>query len=116
MQAMFAAGMPITTKVEITRGFYVNYLKLLQSKKETLISVPAFGWSQDHNGNLGFAFAGKFFSPAGEFKATKPGDGVLDYRVAGDASIWSGLMNIISTSQIAPISRLWWLRRSPRHW
>ena len=74
-----------------------HYLKQLQSKKETLIDVPAFGWSQDHKQELGFAFAGKFFSPNGDFKATRPGEGALDYRVAGDDSIWSGLMNIILT-------------------
>ena len=74
-----------------------HYLKLLQSKKESLITVPAFGWSQDHNNELGFAYAGRFFSPAGDFKATKPSEGTVDYRVAGDESIWSGLMNIILT-------------------
>ena len=92
-----AEGMPVTIKPEISRAFVGHFLKTLQSKKETLIEVPAFGWSQDFKNDLGFAYAGKFFSPAGDFKATKPGDGVLDYRVAGDDAIWSGLMNIILT-------------------
>ena len=96
-RAFAAEGMPITIKVDLTRILMGHYLKLLQDKKETLITVPAFGWTQDHNNQLGFAYAGKFYSPSGEFKATKPGDGVLDYRVAGDDAIWQGLMNIILT-------------------
>ena len=98
-EAFHAAGLPLTTDIKVTRGLFVNYLKQLQDKKETLIAVPAFGWSLDHVNELGFAYAGKFFSPAGEFKATRAADGAADYRVQGDASIWSGLMNIILTPE-----------------
>ena len=96
-RAFAAEGMAITIPVKLTRMLVTNYLKLLQDKKETLITVPAFGWSQDHNNELGFAYAGRFISPAGEFRASKPAEGAKDYRVAGDDSIWTGLMNIILT-------------------
>ena len=74
-----------------------SYIKLLQSDKTTLIKVPAFGWSTDFNGEWGFAYAGKFFSPAGEFLAGKPAEGVEIYRVQGDDAVWTGLMNVILT-------------------
>ena len=102
--ALHAQGLPLTMDPKLPRIFMANYLKELQNKKETLISVPAFGWSQDHKGNLGFAYAGKFISPEGEFKATKPGEGVETYRVVGDDAIWTGLMNIILTSERPDIS------------
>jgi Domain of unknown function (DUF927) len=98
-QAMHAQGLPLTMDPKNPRLFMANYLKQLQKSKDTLISVPAFGWSQDHKGNLGFAYAGKFISSEGEFKATKPGEGVENYRVAGDDTIWTGLMNIILTTE-----------------
>ena len=99
METMSSEVLPITSKPDIPRAFMSNYLKLLQSKKENMIGVPAFGWSLDHNNDLGFAYAGKFFSPAGEYKATKAGEGTLDYRVQGDDAIWQGLMNIILTPE-----------------
>jgi hypothetical protein len=99
LEAFYKQGLPITIKPEHSRTFMAHYLKLLQSKKETLVGVPAFGWSPDHNGELGFAYAGKFFSPAGEFKARQPGTGTENYSVQGDDAIWTGLMNIILTQE-----------------
>jgi hypothetical protein len=94
-KALASEAMPLTIKPELSRMFMANYLKLLQHKKETLIDVPAFGWSQDYRNEMGFAFAGRFFSPAGEFKSNRPGDGVEDYRVLGDEAPWRALANIL---------------------
>lgn len=96
MEAMTSIGMPITVKPDISRTFMGHYLKLLQSSRSTMIKVPAFGWHPDHNGDMGFANAGRFFSPAGEFRALKPDDGVANYKVEGDDSVWTGLMNVIT--------------------
>lgn len=102
--ALHAQGLPLTIKSELPRGLFVNYLKQLRNNKDTLIDAPAFGWSQDHKGNLGFAYAGRFISPEGEFKAAKPGEGAESYRVAGDDAVWSGLMNIILTPERPDLS------------
>ena len=60
-----------------------SYLQLLQQRSETLITAPAFGWSQDKNGDMGFAFAGEFVSPAGTVKCARPQEGAENYRVHG---------------------------------
>jgi Domain of unknown function (DUF927) len=96
-EAFFAEAMPITGDIKLARTFMGHYLKLLQSKKETIIDLPAFGWSQDHMGDMGFAYAGKFISPNGEFKCSRPGDGVENYRAMGDPKVWRSLMDIILT-------------------
>jgi Domain of unknown function (DUF927) len=88
-------GLLITIPVKLSRMFVAKYLSQLLDKKENLIDVPAFGWSQDYKGEMGFAFAGKFFSPAGEFKANRPGDGVEDYRVVGGEAPWRALADIL---------------------
>jgi hypothetical protein len=98
-KAFAAEGLPITIKVDLPRMLVANYLKELQKKPETLVDVPAFGWSQDYKGDMGFAFAGKFFSPAGDFKANRPGDGVEDYRVTGTERPWRALSRILLTSE-----------------
>ena len=74
-----------------------SYINLLQQKEETLITVPAFGWSQDKNGDMGFAFAGEFISPAGTAKCARPPDGAENYRVMGDEQVWIDLMKHIVT-------------------
>ena len=98
-KAFAAEGLFITIPVKLARVFMAKYLSQLLEKKENLIDVPAFGWSQDYKGGMGFAFAGKFFSPAGEFKANRPGDGVEDYRVMGDEAPWRALADILLTPE-----------------
>ena len=96
-KAFASTGMPITTKPELPRAFMASYMNLLQQKEETLITAPAFGWSQDKNGDMGFAFAGEFISPAGTTKCARPPDGAENYRVMGDEQVWIDLMKHIVT-------------------
>ena len=74
-----------------------SYLQLLQNKSETLITVPAFGWSLDKDKNMGFAFSGEFVSPAGTFKCTRPDEGTMHYKAMGDERVWIELMKLIVT-------------------
>jgi hypothetical protein len=96
-KAFAAEGLPITVKPEASRQFMASYLKLLQKSDETLVTVPAFGWSQDKNGDMGFAFAGEFVSPAGTVKCARPHEGTENYRVMGDEQVWVDLMKLIVT-------------------
>jgi Domain of unknown function (DUF927) len=96
-KAFASTGMTITTKPELPRAFMASYISLLAEKEETLITAPAFGWSQDRNGDMGFAFAGEFVSPAGVSKCARPPDGADNYRVMGDEQVWIDLMKHIVT-------------------
>ena len=96
-KAFASEALPITIPVKLTRMLLANYLKELQKKPDTLVDAPAFGWSLDSTGHKGFAFAGKFYSPAGEFRSTRPGDGVDDYRAVGDVLPWCRLAHILLT-------------------
>ncbi len=96
-KAFASTGMTITTKPELPRAFMASYIQLLAQKEETLITAPAFGWSQDRNGDMGFAFAGEYISPAGTAKCARPPDGAENYRVMGDEQVWIDLMQQIVT-------------------
>jgi hypothetical protein len=96
-KAFASEVLPITIPVKLSRTFMANFLKELQTKPDTLVDAPAFGWSLDTKGQKGFAFAGKFYSPAGEFRSTRPGDGVDDYRAVGDVLPWCRMASIILT-------------------
>jgi hypothetical protein len=96
-RAFAAAGLPITMRPDMPRQFVTSYIKQLQDRPETLVTMPAFGWSQDKNGDMGFAFAGEFVSPAGTVKCTRPQEGTENYRVMGDEQIWIDLINLIVT-------------------
>ena len=98
METMSSEVLPITSKPDIPRAFMSVCNKLLQSQKENMIGVPAFGWSLDHNNDLRFAYA-RGFSPCRGVQSDKGGRGTLDYRVQGDDAIWQGLMNIILTPE-----------------
>ena len=92
-EAMYSAAMPIV-KVDpkVSRMMMASYLQVLREKKETMIDVPAFGWSLDHKGDWGFAYAGQFVSPSGTYKCTQPNDGTNNYRVLGDIQPWCDLV------------------------
>ena len=96
-KAFASVGLPITTKPELPRQFMASYIQQLQAKSETLVTVPAFGWSQDKNGDMGFAFAGEFVSPAGVAKCARPQEGTENYRVMGNEQVWIDLMKLIVT-------------------
>jgi hypothetical protein len=96
-KAFAAEGLTINVKADLPRQFMSSYIQLLQKKEDTLVTVPAFGWAQDKNGEMGFAFAGEFVSPAGTFKATRPHEGTMNYRVMGDEQVWIDLMKKIIT-------------------
>ena len=59
--------------------------------------MPAFGWSQDKNGDMGFAFAGDFVSPAGTMRCSRPQEGTENYKVMGNDQVWMDLMKLIVT-------------------
>ena len=96
-KAFAAEGLTINVKPDLPRKFVSSYIQLLQRKDETLITVPPFGWSQDKHGDMGFAFAGEFVSPAGVSACPRPGDGTENYRVMGDTQVWCDLMKLIIT-------------------
>jgi hypothetical protein len=96
-KAFAAEGLPLTIRPDLPRQFMASYLQLLQSKSDTIVTVPAFGWSQDLNGDMGFAFAGEFVSPAGTVKCARPQEGTDNYRVMGEEKIWVDLMKLIVT-------------------
>ena len=97
-KAFAAEGLPITIRPELPRQFMASYLQQLQSNSGTLVTVPAFGWSQDHKGDMGFAFAGDFVSPAGTAKCARPQEGTENYRVMGDEQVWIDLMKLVVTA------------------
>jgi hypothetical protein len=95
-KAFAATGLPITVKpVDLSRNFMASYIQLLQRKEDTLITVPAFGWSLDKNNDMGFAFAGEFVSPAGTARCARPQEGTENYKVMGDRQVWIDLMKLI---------------------
>jgi len=96
-KAFAAEGLTINVKTDLPRQFMSSYIQQLQKKEDTLVTVPAFGWAQDKNGEMGFAFAGEFVSPAGTFKAARPDEGAMNYRVMGDEQVWMDLMKKIIT-------------------
>jgi Domain of unknown function (DUF927) len=97
LKAFAAEGLPITMAPDVPRKFMASYLQLLQGKSDTLVTVPPFGWSQDKNGDRGFAFAGEFISPAGTFRCAQPADNMLHYQVMGSEQVWTDLMTWIVT-------------------
>ena len=97
-KAFAAEGLTINTKPDLPRQFMSSYIQLLQRKEDTLVTVPAFGWSQDKHGEMGFAFAGEFVSPAGTAKCARPQEGTENYRVMGDEQVWIELMKLIVTN------------------
>jgi hypothetical protein len=97
-RAFSAAGLPLTVRpIDMPRQFMTSYIKQLQHKPETLITVPAFGWSPDANGDIGFAFAGEYVSPAGTSRCAHPSGGTANYRVMGDEQVWRDLVKLIVT-------------------
>ena len=96
-KAFASEGLPITIRPDLPRQFMSSYLQLLQQKSETLITVPAFGWSQDKHGDMGFAFAGDFVSPAGTMRCSRPQEGTENYKVMGNDQVWMDLMKLIVT-------------------
>jgi hypothetical protein len=75
-KAFAAEGMTVNIKPDKPRAFVSSYISRLQERPETLITAPAFGWAQDKNGDMGFAYAGEFVSPAGTAKSARPHEGV----------------------------------------
>ena len=96
-KAMASEGMPLTMQPDLPRKFMASYIKQLQDKHDTLITVPAFGWSLDKNKDMGFAYAGEFVSPAGVVRCSQPPEGTENYRVMGDEQVWIDLMKLIVT-------------------
>jgi hypothetical protein len=94
-RAFASEGLSLTIKPDLPRQFMSSYIKQLQSKPETLVTAPAFGWSLDDNGDMGFAFAGEFVSPAGTAKCAHPSGGTENYRVMGDEQVWLDLTKLI---------------------
>jgi hypothetical protein len=97
-KAFAAEGLPFTLKPDLPRQFMSSYIQLLQKRPETLVTIPAFGWSLDNNGDMGFAFAGEFVSPAGTAKCSHPQGGTENYRVMGDEQVWIDLTKLIITA------------------
>ena len=96
-KAFAAEGLTINVKPDLPRAFVSSYISQLQRKEDTLITVPAFGWSLDRNKDMGFAFAGDFVSPAGTARCARPEIGTENYRVMGDEQVWIDLMKLIVT-------------------
>ena len=96
-KAFASEGLTVNIPPDRPRKFVSSYISQLQNKDETLITVPAFGWSQDKNGDMGFAFAGEFISPAGMTKCSRPEEGAINYRMMGDETVWMDLMKLIVT-------------------
>jgi hypothetical protein len=97
VKAFLHQALPITGNVEQSRTFWMGYLKLLRSKRTTFISVPPFGWSQDADGEFGFAFAGEFTCPSGVYRCVKPPEGAVTYNAIGDERPWRELADIVLT-------------------
>ena len=102
--AMAATGLPITIKVEQSRLFMSHYIKLLQSDYGTLVTIPAFGWSPDKKGDMGFAFAGEFVSPAGMVRCSEPPEALSNYAVRGSEQTWIDFAAIVVTSDRPDLS------------
>jgi hypothetical protein len=96
-KALASEGMTMNLRPEIPRAFVSSYIAQLTKKSDTLVTVPAFGWSLDNNGDMGFAFAGEFISPAGIGKCARPDGGTEHYRVMGDEQVWIDLAKLIVT-------------------
>jgi hypothetical protein len=96
-KALASEGMTVNIRPELPRAFVSSYISQLSKKSDTLIDIPAFGWSLDANGDMGFAYAGEFVSPAGIGKCTHPQTGSENYRVMGDEQVWIDLVKLIVT-------------------
>ena len=75
-----------------------SYINLLQQKEETLITAPAFGWSQDKKGTWGSRLQASLSLLPVQRACPRPPDGAENYRVMGDEQVWIDLMKHIVTT------------------
>jgi hypothetical protein len=86
-------GLGIPGNVTKARRFGVHYIKLLQSKKETIIRMPPLGWHQQDDKIWGFAYDGEFITPQGK----RPVKFVSNYRVVGNTKVWRDMAQMVLT-------------------
>lgn len=89
--------LPITSHLTKSRTFFMSYIQLLQSKRETVVKVPALGWEQQRDGEWGFAYAGEFVTPQGKFPCKNPPRNVAEYKVIGEDKIWRDMAQMVLT-------------------
>jgi hypothetical protein len=97
LKAFLNEGIAITTDEKKARRFFVHYIKLLESRKTTMITVPALGWAR-LNDETGFAYNGEFVTPTGKFPCQNLKQGVENYHVVGtDEKVWRDMAQMVLT-------------------
>lgn len=90
---------------DTTKAFFMGYLQKLHSQPTTMINLPAIGWHS--NGvDMGFAFAGQYFTPAGVEKCRLLPQEVHAYGVIGHVKPWLDLANVVVTTERPDLSVL----------
>lgn len=90
---------------DTTKAFFMGYLQKLHSQPVTMINLPAIGWHS--NGvDMGFAFAGQYFTPAGVEKCRLLPQEVHAYGVMGHAKPWLDLASVVVTPERPDLSVL----------
>jgi hypothetical protein len=97
-------GLPINGDRKEAMVFLMSYTKLLQSKRDTAISLPPFGWAIDNKEKFGFSYGGEFVSPNGTMKCKSPPPNLNDYTPVGDPLVWRDLAEMIITSDRPDLS------------
>jgi hypothetical protein len=97
LKAFLGETIAITTDEKKARRFFVHYIKLLQSHRKTMITVPPLGWTMQNN-EMGFAYDGEFVTPTGKFPCRHPGIGIANYHVVGsDETVWRDMAKMVLT-------------------
>lgn len=95
-KAMLAEAMPMSINVGKGRSFFVEYIRLLQSKRDTMVRVAALGWTMQ-SGVMGFAYDGEFVTPQGKFPCQRPPKAIADYKAIGTDAIWRDISKLVLT-------------------
>lgn len=95
-KAFLAQGLPINFHESKSRKFFMHYIQLLQSKRETMIKVPPLGWTMQ-SGVWGFAYDGEFITPQGKFPCQRPHKALAEYKAIGTDQIWRDIAKLVLT-------------------
>jgi Domain of unknown function (DUF927) len=96
IRAFLERGLSITRNDLKSRMFFMNYIKFLQSRKQTMVSIPPLGWSVQ-DGVWGFAFDGEFVTPKSKYPCQSPGRGITDYKAVGSDQVWRDMAKMVLT-------------------
>lgn len=99
-KALSRSGLPMVVQ-PITRDFLMSWMKTLRDARDGVIETVPFGWvtsKTDTDDILGFAYAGKVFTPNGDKPAGQPDPELQrQYSPTGSIAYWSAAAELINS-------------------